>query len=1133
MALIQNYKEDNDPRQIIDRLDDPNVSKPVQPFNAGEAEQMMNAGVPTEGMPVDNEAPPYISSNDTEEQLPPQGNEQNPLTEGAPLSVEQFTPVTADQQIFQSVSQVDQATSDEARELQNQELFMAGESLQSGMLTGTVYPSLYETDNTRQSLNELQDRTNQLVYSSTEESIANLMKNLQEPIRKRIQTPADRDNLSPSLDSSRTLRDSVMGTLSPLYNNMKLAFENADGNALSSTIEGDVFDPFGGIIGFADRFAKDPLSAIPSILNPIGGGLLGESTFGEYGKGGLGAAMYALDFISNVPIAAGTDLLNKIQGRKRPEGQQLNVLQALQGQDYSFSNIGDDKRRLSLTNKIDVYKEAETWEDLRNTNWLNRISPDLMLGQAVDNLLTGSDEISDMPSKVVDTVVERSLGIEDVGTKLMPRLLQARDFTLGLGLDALTGSAVDTLVKAGKKGIGKVIGKRVAKEAEEKVVTSLSNNALEAAQESPTLALPPARDAADDISNAFNNPDANLGEIEEFISQNLKDTNLRSTLGGEAVTSEVVDDLVQSPKQLAPSYNKISPEALNPPNIGFPSKALIEEGTKRKTSVVLDIAEDFGTDTSDFKFFEPLDVNTVRRTNSELTNLAISRGDIPARSVPLSDTRLTMLNEAHEGMYSRYGRSLDDIQMKLPEGVTDDVIDVVATEVLDDSIEDIRKAFKAADTFVDDVVNPPKSTASIMEYQRLNLPENLTARTEEAINLTRNMLRTEQIYSDLANEATELKLKYSQETSALMDMMDVLEEVPDIGRRNLFENPKMPVEYIPNSEPPLRIVPQSSNREVLTELINEVEFYHGTKDPNLNLRIIDPVQGGSRSEAGIGIHLTPDATLGIEYASATPGKNVPPVATRKIEARGAVNQVKVNVTNPLETHLPLTEEATEVLLQTLDTMPTSELSSVAKKALKGKIKQGDATYVDVLAKLEEVAERYYVADGMDFPEETVLNLQRMFTQNLRHELGVDAFWYEAPNGVPQLTLLGKQGDNGIVDIFTAPVSSKTDAITQATSRANVDGMASAMFPKSTYAKVNKMESQVGMVTQMTQRTADQVDKVDRQLSSLAENLAQQESTIRKQARAEKVQRLARKEQTWKKQNETQIQHWNKPEEGIC
>lgn len=1101
MALINDHERQGDPRNVINQIKDPRIVPQVTPTPEEAQGLGQDIPQPIQVDPDDEVLRDAESPGIDTEDMPVEGRSVNPITHDAPPNlIADVIPLSQDDQIFPSVSDINVQTEEEAQALQAQQLEKAQSSLRSGMLNGTVFPSLYETEHTRSNIYELQNRTNSLVHQSVEDGIKRLYQGLHNPIKERIQLPSERGDVQPSLDSSKPLGTDVTGVISPLYNRVA-GDPDEFSSPFATNVGGSTFDPLKGVFQFADELMTDPRKALPRFFAPFGGGFVGGAEFGDYPKGALGAVLYGLDLTTNVPIAAGTDVLNWIKGKERKKGEPLNIVQALAGKDFSFSNERDASRPLSVVNPST--EVPKTWQEWRERTWTGKV--DGWILQGLSGLFTGDFEnVPQAPANVIRSGAKKLLGQDSQFAEELPgRLLQTKEFLTGLGLDALTGE----LAEGALKGVGRIfgVGRKSAKVAAQRAATAIETGTPDLLAEAPTIDT--VKNA--DVSAAIADFDAKVGEIEEVLSKDLSQTNTLPTLGGEAKVSDVVDDLTAAPLELQENIVKRPATFAEPPPVKFPSDSIAADGITRETTPLATL---LGSDPKDFNLVVPESLDTVRRSNADLTNLAIARGDIPARSTPLSSRRLEQLNEAHDGLYSRYGQRLNEIDLK---------------NVPESTIE-----AKAVDNFFDDVVNSPNSKTGIIEYQKTLLPESLISRTDEGLGITRRLLRNTQVYDDLANESAELSLKYNQEMQILDEAVDLLDTIPDVGRRTTLQNPDLPTTYVPKDTLPVRNIEPDA---VLRDEVNQLVFYHGNKSPTTRLQDIDPVQGAARSEMGVAIHLTSDQNLALGYSAASPTRNLPPVPTRKNEARGIIQEIRPRVVNPVDAAKPISDDIRDTLLTSVDAIPTNQINSIAKRILKNKIRKPETSLLDVFNKLDDIGIRYYLDDGLDFPEAGVLNAQRMITQNLRNGLGIDALVHKAPDGRVQLSLLGSPNENGIdvTNMIPTPSTIRTNTVSQAAHRNNVDAVAAQMFPNSTYAQVNAAESKVNLMTQMAQRTAEQVDVVNKELSSIADEVALQESRLRKQVIAERGERAARKEQVWRKQNDTQVNHWNKPEEGLC
>jgi hypothetical protein len=403
--------------------------------------------------------------------------------------------------------------------------------------------------------------------------------------------------------------------------------------------------------------------------------------------------------------------------------------------------------------------------------------------------------------------------------------------------------------------------------------------------------------------------------------------------------------------------------------------------------------------------------------------------------------------------------------------------------------------------------------------------------TDKALGFVGDLASKRQIYQSLAEEHAELLAKFNQEYEIVRQAaIEVEEKLPDIGRRTLLENPP----NVKKHTAPLNSYDEAfqSRNPQLAEEINSSNLFHGSKT-DLDLNVINPIHGAARSELGIGIHFTNDIDLARGYAGASTTRNLPTVPSRQVQDNGKLYTVAPRVRNPIDAKAPLTQDIKDQLAQAVN---ETNLPSIAKTQLKRRLSSDKETYEKFIRDADDIAEKFFVAEGLEFPEKEILNLQRNITANLRDSLGIDSVYYKGKiedREVSQLTLFGSADGNNIDVSEVTNVSQPYDAVSQAVYRNNVDAASAMLFPKSKYAKVNSAESKVSALTQSLNRTAEQADDVGRALNTATQDMMDSHYKVLETTEADRGVRQAQKEAQWRKQNETQIQHWNQPEDGIC
>ncbi|MGH2412867.1 MAG: hypothetical protein ACRDEA_04060, partial [Microcystaceae cyanobacterium] len=325
-------------------------------------------------------------------------------------------------------------------------------------------------------------------------------------------------------------------------------------------------------------------------------------------------------------------------------------------------------------------------------------------------------------------------------------------------------------------------------------------------------------------------------------------------------------------------------------------------------------------------------------------------------------------------------------------------------------------------------------------------------------------------------------------------------------------------------------VTDQSITRTLAEQLNQKEFYHGTK-AQIDLRNIDPVQGGSRSELAVGIHFTDNPLAAKAYADATPNRNLPPVSTRKISEGGTVYNTRLNLNNVLDSTEPLKPEYRATMMGAVD---HSNFTKQIKDSIKKVIKKPEATFEEY-AKVVEDAIVKRLKPGEQFPEGALLNLQRNVTQRLRKR-GVDAIYHKSTSeGVLQgnnLILLGNnEGKYSALDAL--PSTSPTDPVTQLTNRYNVDAAAHKQFNKSRYAKVNLVESRNKLQSQIYFETALKNKEIKEKVGMIAQDVTKLENKLKKGAILNNKEMEQARLISAEHQDATTVEHFNGLDEEPC
>lgn len=108
---------------------------------------------------------------------------------------------------------------------------------------------------------------------------------------------------------------------------------------------------------------------------------------------------------------------------------------------------------------------------------------------------------------------------------------------------------------------------------------------------------------------------------------------------------------------------------------------------------------------------------------------------------------------------------------------------------------------------------------------------------------------------------------------------------PDVGRRFVSETPPTPITPYTPTHGRGKFVQSAQD-------FSEVEFFHGTKVKNLDIKTVRPEEGGTLSELGTAVYLTPSSEIATLAAKATPSIGLPAVGGREF-GEGSVHRLRV------------------------------------------------------------------------------------------------------------------------------------------------------------------------------------------------------------------------------------------------
>lgn len=449
------------------------------------------------------------------------------------------------------------------------------------------------------------------------------------------------------------------------------------------------------------------------------------------------------------------------------------------------------------------------------------------------------------------------------------------------------------------------------------------------------------------------------------------------------------DAVVQRIEALAPDV------LAQPQTIGVPAEAVVEQVIKPnvtsiggQTSVPVVKQEDLVGTPSTTEVMQQLDeleagaqVNTntvteVRRTNKDLTELAVELGHIKPRKKALSRVQLDQLQEKHGDLYRAEGRPVRETIEKLRSTATPLVeltakgSDGTPAELVPVRLQRVTQEVQEA---------PSTSVGVLDNVQTATAPSRAV---EEGLESTEQILRkraelegqldaakTTDEFDRIAQQIDELDemlvgppdihsssaiARYQSEnlprelrsespvglakTRELMAAEQLVDEAAfaeqrlfaELENQELFlERALNDIEQFPDtgrlplsdnpSVPVPRVggalsVPGNINQD-LVERLMETPFFHGTKVQALDFKSADPLRGGSRGEFGPAHYFTNQPDVAENFAKATPNSNLPPVEGRTIAEQGEVLEVSLGVERPLDATLPGDETIRQVFIE--------------------------------------------------------------------------------------------------------------------------------------------------------------------------------------------------------------------------
>lgn len=531
----------------------------------------------------------------------------------------------------------------------------------------------------------------------------------------------------------------------------------------------DNFQPLRGFKELGQDIQDDPKNIWKlAFALPIG---FARGKYGEMGDGLLGSTFYGISLAQNAVVGAATDIYQAINGT-RPEGESLNVIQAIKGKDLSFTTQSSASKPLSF---VGDKENPETYADLKKRSilWQHPLFSGASIGLGIVKDAPRVPGIIDMYEAVTDVFQsEENKGKIPLLDKLPDRTIQTQEFIIGTIGDALT-DPLDLLANVGKKAsrhidvLDKSSNGRLLNPAPDDLtvpggadadliksskllpgdsalpsvvpdvsITTIDVDAVDITPNRPQLV---AENLQASLEAAMSSPKATVGQLEELLGSTIEP--IQPSLRNSDV---VIRALPQA--SVDPSILGLLP-GQNTMNDLIARLSKDTEAIKRFTT-----ANDVNLDV-----FNPI----TRKANSEFT---AAKG---LNREPLSSRRMQLALPASNVPANYYD----------PRGIQKLNTDSFISRVLDNSF--------------DEVVDNPSTIPDILNAQAEVIPDNLVSRSKTGLELTAQTLRSEQLLETFSKEAEGLSARFQLQADELNKMVAGLNELPDIGRREL------PIEGVP------------------------------------------------------------------------------------------------------------------------------------------------------------------------------------------------------------------------------------------------------------------------------------------------------------------------------------------------
>ena len=859
--------------------------------------------------------------------------------------------------------------------------------------------------------------------------------------------------------------------------------------------EGSEFAPFRGYRQLWQGLKKNPWKLLTAPLTiPMA---MWNGRYGEYGDGMLGYLFYGLSLPQNVVLGGATDIYNIATGNKNPTSNKPNVLQAVLGKDYDFTARAGEDKPLAFVGSAVPPATIKEWKE---RSILNRA---LLRGTGLDLILQATGfEDKKLPKP---QLLGSSVGDNE---KLLGRLYQTPEFIAAMitGAIVLDPLEVPTLLgKAGSKAFQKSIQK-AATTTGAAVTLSLStvvNNA-------PVFRL--STDTVDNLTplvRQLGNPSKGLAIVpdhvkyvrrsEEALTNNAKNLNLFPQTYDKLSPNELTKFRTQQP-ELFSRYGR--PGAIVPTQPFNEAEELQRIEGQKILDSILPNPENYTNEqvakVLPQRLLPPADDMDFARQylakEQEVIDISKELNEIGAELLE-QEQILKQSGDALEqlpdvGRQDLLDPVVSDVSSKTPAVVND-----VTVSVNNKDVKFLREAF--------DVDDPDLKIEFFSPEEIRKKGTNIIGKEPEIggrVQRVKEFLQTsDEIYLPRAVRKSDGSLTFSDGRHRTKYLMDSnVEAIPIL------------------IEDDLSLLPDE-----LSTSLSEFTWYHGTKVQNLELNTIDPFQGSARGELGVGVYLTNNLTSANNYAFATPARNAPPIESRQWGDAGRLYQIEAILSNTLNADEPL-----------------GELSAPIKQIVKsvGFNEEALNKFKKFKVNRENIAQLFdainlIAADVYDeFPEELVLETQRQINIMLK-DRGYNAIAkVDDKTGETVLNVL----DNSLLIPYEIDVPQRNyETLDQTVFRFNADSRTAEIFDDIETANVNYRESAFNLQTEMSQQTASNYTELQQEAIERMDEFIDMEYDLETSAADEIINKRIADEKMYDRQNQSIIDHNNKPDDNWC